>query len=86
MDLTGKRATLHGIDGAIIGVGDAGTVWQGDVDASSLVTFLRDGANGATLELRSESGIMHARIQRCWVDSVPPGWRLRVALEPHAVA
>ena len=86
MELTDKRATLHGIEGAIVGACDAGTLWQADVDTGSLMLFLRDGAAGATLDLRSESGVTHARVQRCWVDAVPPNWRLRVVLEPHAVA
>lgn len=86
MDMQSKPATLHGIPGAIVGLSMSGTLWQGEVETEVLLGFLRDGAVGTSLELRSESGVTHARVQRCWVDAVPPTWRLRVALKEHAVA
>ncbi len=86
MALLDKPATLHGIEGVLVGTLPAGTIWQAEVATDRLLAFLRDGAEGAILVLRSDAGVVRARVRRCWVESAAPRWRLRVALEAHALA
>jgi len=86
MDLTERPATLGGMDGVLIGTAEDGWVWRTEVPAGKLAAFLSDTAAGSVLELRSESGVCHADVRRCWVDVGEAAFTLRVALQPRPVA
>lgn len=86
MDLTERTATLAGIDGTLDGTADDGLVWSAELPAAAAVAFLGGAAGGATLELRSDAGICHADVRRCWVDVAGQGLTVHVALTTRPLA
>jgi hypothetical protein len=86
MDLTQRPASLGGIEGALVGAEDGGMVWQAELEPERVASFLRVTAGGARLELRTEGGVTHAQVVRCWVDVGDAGLRLRIALSSVPVA
>ena len=80
MDLTQRPATLAGIEGALVRTEAYGVVWQAVLAPERVAAFLRTTAAGATLELRTDGGVTHAQVQRCWVEIGDGGLRLSIAL------
>lgn len=86
MDLTERPATLEGIDGVMVGTAENGWVWRAELPAERVAAFLEAQAAGTTLELRSEAGVCHADVRRCWVDVGDTALTLEVALEQRPLA
>jgi len=86
MDLTERTATLEGIDGVLVGTAEDGWVWSAELPTDRVAVFLKEQAGGKALELKSDSGVCHADVRRCWVDVGQGFLTLKVALEPRPVA
>ncbi len=86
MDLTERPATLGGMEGVLVGTAEDGWVWRTEIPPGKLAAFLGGTAAGSVLELRSESGVCHADVRRCWVDVGEDAFTLRVALQARPVA
>ena len=86
MDLTERPATLAGTEGVLIGTAEDGWVWRAELPPERAAAFLSGTAAGSVLELRSESGVCHADVRRCWVDVGERSLTLKVALQVRPVA
>jgi len=74
------------MEGVLVGTAEDGWVWRTELPPGKLAAFLGGTAAGSVLELRSESGVCHADVRRCWVDVGDDAFTLRVALQARPVA